>query len=42
MRGTAQWLIGQFPDIHMTIEAIVADGDLVAAGSNLRAPTSGR
>src|SRR6266700_6280222 len=40
MRGTAQWLIGQFPDIHMTIEAIVADGDLVAcriesAGTNL-------
>jgi predicted ester cyclase len=40
MRGTAEWLLGQFPDTRMTIEAIVADGDLVACrvaseGTNL-------
>ena len=40
MRGVAAWLLAQFPDIHMTIEAIVAEGDTVAArvlskGTNL-------
>ncbi len=40
MRATAEWLIAQFPDIHMEIEAIVAEGDLVACrilteGTNL-------
>jgi predicted ester cyclase len=40
MRATAEWLIAQFPDIHMTIEAIIAEGDLVAClvqseGTNL-------
>ena len=40
MRRTAAWLIDQFPDMHMTIEAIVAQGDLVACrvlstGTNL-------
>jgi ketosteroid isomerase-like protein len=25
MRQTAQWLLAQFPDLHMTIEAMVAD-----------------
>ncbi len=40
MRETAGWLMAQFPDIQMTIEAIVADGDLVACrvlsqGTNL-------
>ncbi len=40
MRETAQWLIAQFPDIHMTVEAIVAEGHLVACrvlseGTNL-------
>ncbi len=40
MRGTAEWLLAQFPDLHMTIEAIVAEGDTVAArilseGTNL-------
>ena len=39
-RQTVEWLLAQFPDLHMTIEAIVADGDLVAArvvseGTNL-------
>jgi predicted ester cyclase len=40
MRQTAQWLLARFPDLHMTIEAIVAEGDTVAAqvfseGTNL-------
>jgi predicted ester cyclase len=40
MRQTAQWLLAQFPDLRMTIEAIVAEGDTVAVrilsqGTNL-------
>jgi predicted ester cyclase len=40
MRGTAEWLLGQFPDMKMTIEAIVAEADIVACrirseGTNL-------
>ncbi len=40
MRGTAEWLLAQFPDLHMTIEAIVAEEDTVAVrilseGTNL-------
>lgn len=31
MRETVAWLTGQFPDMHMAVEAVVADGDLVAA-----------
>jgi predicted ester cyclase len=31
MRQTAEWLLAQFPDLHMTIEAILAEGDTVAA-----------
>jgi predicted ester cyclase len=39
-RETAEWLLAQFPDLHMTIEAMVAEGDLVAVrvlseGTNL-------
>jgi len=39
-RQTAQWLLAQFPDLQMTIEAIVAEGDTVAVrvlseGTNL-------
>lgn len=30
MRQTADWLLAQFPDLHMTIEAMVAEGDTVA------------
>jgi ketosteroid isomerase-like protein len=42
MRQTAEWLLAQFPDLHMTIEAMVAEGDTVAVrvlseGTNLRA-----
>jgi predicted ester cyclase len=31
MRGVVRWLRSQFPDLHMTVEAIVAEGDMVAA-----------
>jgi predicted ester cyclase len=39
-RQTAQWLLAQFPDLHMRVEAIVAEGDTVAVrvlseGTNL-------
>jgi predicted ester cyclase len=42
MRQTVGWLLAQFPDLHMTIEAIVAEGDTVAVrirseGTNLGA-----
>src|SRR5260370_29980115 len=42
MRATVEWLLAQFPDLHMTIEAMVAEGDLVAVrvlseGTNLGA-----
>ena len=40
MRATMEWLIGQFPDLQMRIEDLVAEGDVVAvrvvcAGTNL-------
>jgi predicted ester cyclase len=40
MRRTVEWLRAQFPDVRMTIEEIVAEGDTVAArvlseGTNL-------
>ena len=40
LRGNAQWLLAQFPDLHMSVEAIVAEGDTVACrvfseGTNL-------
>lgn len=40
LRENAEWLIAQFPDIHMSIDALVADRDTVAArvtttGTNL-------
>jgi len=25
MRASAEWLLAQFPDMHMTIEAVIAD-----------------
>jgi predicted ester cyclase len=42
MRQTAEWLLTQFPDLHMRIEAMVAEGDTVAVrilseGTNLGA-----
>jgi predicted ester cyclase len=40
MRQTAEWLLAQFPDLHMTIEAMISEGDTVAVrvlseGTNL-------
>ncbi len=42
MRGSAEWLLAQFPDLRMTVEALVAEGDTVAVrilseGTNLGA-----
>ena len=42
MRATVEWLVAQFPDIHMKIEALISEGDMVAAlvlteGTNLGA-----
>ena len=31
MRSAMDWLLGQFPDLSMSVEAIVSDGDTVAA-----------
>ena len=31
MRSAMDWLLGQFPDLSMSVEAIVSDGDVVAA-----------
>ena len=42
MRQTAQWLLAQFPDLHMRIEAMVAEGDTVRCGCCRRGPTWGR
>jgi hypothetical protein len=28
MRGTVEWLVSLFSDIHLTIETLVADGDI--------------
>src|SRR4029453_711294 len=40
MRQTAEWLLSQFPDLRMTVEAMVAEGDMGAVrvlseGTNL-------
>ncbi|MEO8571753.1 MAG: ester cyclase [Chloroflexota bacterium] len=40
LRETAEWLVAQFPDVQMTIDELVADGEIVAAritstGTNL-------
>jgi predicted ester cyclase len=40
MRGVVEWLTAQFPDLHMTIEAVVEEGDTIAVrvlseGTNL-------
>ncbi len=31
MQGVVMWLRSQFPDMHMEIEAVIAEGDMVAA-----------
>ena len=40
MQSVIEWLVAQFPDVHMTVEAIAADDDVVVArvlteGTNL-------
>ncbi len=30
MRGVVEWLVDQYPDLHMDVAAAIADGDLVA------------
>lgn len=40
MRATAEWLLAQFPDLHMSVEAVISEGDTVAVrvlseGTNL-------
>lgn len=40
MRGVVEWLTAQFPDLHMTVEAVVEEGDTIAVrvlseGTNL-------
>ena len=42
MRASVEWLQVQFPDLHMTIEAVISDGDTVVVrilseGTNLGA-----
>jgi len=42
MRANVEWLQAQFPDLHMTIEAVISDGDTVVVrilseGTNLGA-----
>jgi predicted ester cyclase len=41
MRGTAEWLLGQFPDLSIRIESIVADEDMVAVRVRLTGTNSG-
>ena len=42
MRGTAEWLLSQFPDLSMRIESIVADGDMVAVRVRSTGTNSGK
>ncbi len=40
MRGVVEWLYAQFPDLRMTVEAVVEEGDTIAVrvlseGTNL-------
>ena len=41
-RESLEWLIAQFPDMHMTIEAIVAEGDTVVVRTMSRGTNLGR
>jgi predicted ester cyclase len=41
MRQTARWLLAQFPDLHMRIEAMVAEGDLVGGAGRLEGTNLG-
>ena len=42
MRASVTWLLGQFPDLTMTIQAIATDGDLVAVRVSSRGTNLGR
>jgi predicted ester cyclase len=42
VRGVVEWLRAQFPDLHMTVEAIVADADMVAALVRSEGTNTGR
>lgn len=42
MRGTVEWLLTQFPDIHMTIEQLVAEDDIVAARITAEGSNTGK
>ena len=41
-RESLEWLIAQFPDMHMTIEAIVPEGDPVVVRTVSRGTNLGR
>jgi predicted ester cyclase len=41
MRQTAEFIIGQFPDVSMTIESILAEGDEVAVRLTARGTNRG-
>ncbi len=40
MRASAEWLLAQSPDLHMTIEAVISDRDVVAV--NRQGATGGK
>jgi predicted ester cyclase len=42
MRQTAEWLLNQFPDLHMTIEAMVAEGTNLGPLNGVVPPTGKR
>jgi ketosteroid isomerase-like protein len=42
MRGTAEWLLAQFPDLHMTIEAMLAEGTNLGSINGVVPPTGKR
>jgi steroid delta-isomerase-like uncharacterized protein len=42
MRGTVAWLTDQYPDLRMEVEAMIAEGDLVAARVLTRGTFLGR
>jgi predicted ester cyclase len=42
MRSTCTWLLDQFPDLTLTIEMLVAEGDLVVALVRARGANTGK